>query len=324
MCQTSPVESSKPESATAISEAPALSSPVRILLSLWGILALVTICTFWQRPYPMVLISPFRFQLTGALLVFGLPLSVLVRRPKRWVFTALPLAIGMTFLPYLRTDGTVAPTQESLTMALANVYSGNSDLTRLKNWVEKEQPDVLGLLEVTEAHRSQIESLPYAYKLIHPRASNFGLALLSRTPPNKIVVLEEDTPFPSILATWPDYRVLLTHPIPPISPRARTVGDAQVKRLAATLAHESPSLVVIGDLNATGWDARMEPFLDSGLKEGRLGHGLLPTWPVGRPYMAIPLDHILLPPGWESKSCRTGPDIGSDHYPLLLKAGRSK
>lgn len=322
MCQTSPVESSKSENATR--EAPALRLPIRVLLGLWALVALLTICSFWQRPYPMVLVSPFRFQLTGALLAFGLPLSFLVSHPKRWVFTALPLAVGMTFLPYLRAEARVASTSETLTMALANVYSGNQDLSRLKAWVEQEQPDVLALLEVTESHRSQIESLPYSHKLIHPRASNFGLALLCRTPPSKIVILEEDTPFPSILASWPDYRILVTHPIPPISPEARTVGDAQVKRLASTLAHDSPSLVVMGDLNATGWDARLEPLLDAGLKEGRLGHGRLPTWPVGRPVMAIPLDHILLPLSWEIESCRTGPDIGSDHYPLLVKAGRPK
>lgn len=298
-----------------------VSGALRVLLGVWGVVALITICTFWQRPYPMVLISPFRLQLTAALLLLGIPSSLLVRHPKRWVFAALPLAIGMTFLPYFRAEQ-AGTGKETMTMALANVYSGNHDLGRLSEWVEQEKPDVLALLEVTEAHRDQLEALPYEYKLLQPRASNFGLALLSQTPPTKVTVLEQDTPFPSILASWPEYRILVTHPIPPISFQARTVGDEQVRRLAH-LARESPSLVVIGDLNATGWDARNTPFLDAGLKESRLGHGFLPTWPVGRPYMAIPLDHILVPRDWGVLDCQRGPDIGSDHYPLLTKVLRA-
>lgn len=297
-----------------------LGPVLKVLLSLWSLLALLAILSFWQSPYLTALISPFRFYLTVLLLVTGLPLSATVRHPRRWVFVALPLAVGLTFLPYFRTDSPGSSQAPALTLALANVHSGNRDLNRLQTWVEQENPDILALLEITEAHRSQLEAFPYPYKLIHPRASNFGLALFSRTPPQRISILEEDSPFPSILAVWPEYRILVTHPLPPISARARDIGDQQIRRLSSTLVHESPSLIVLGDLNATGWDARLEPLLGAGLKEARRGHGILPTWPVGHPYMAIPLDHILLPPSWWAEVCRTGPDIGSDHYPLLVKA----
>ena len=305
------------------SEQPLILGPVlKVLLGLWSVVALLAICSFWQSPYLTALISPFRFYLTAILLLTGFPLSLTVRHPRRWVFVALPLAVGLTFLPYFRAPKSGGSQAQPLTLALANIHSGNRDLSRLQTWVQRENPDILALLEVTEAHRSQLEALPYSYKLIHPRASNFGLALLSRTPPQRISILEEDSPFPSVLAVWPEYRVLVTHPIPPISARARDIGDQQIRRLSSNLVHESPSLVVLGDLNATGWDARLEPLLSAGLKEARLGHGILPTWPVGQPYMAIPLDHILLPPSWWAEACRTGPDIGSDHYPLLVKTHR--
>ena len=300
-----------------------LSWPLRLLLGLWSLTALLTVFSFWQRPYLLVLVSPFRVQLTLALLTLGVPLCALVRHTKRWVFVALPLAVGITFVPYLRANPQSTDEKApSLSLALANVYSGNHDLSRLTAWVEQEKPQVLVLLEVTESHRSQIEDLPYAFKLVHPQQSNFGIALLSQDVPSEAVVLEGDTPFPSILASWPDYRILATHPIPPISPTAREVGDSQLKRLSERLTKQGPPLLVVGDLNATGWDARMNPLKDAGLQEARLGHGILPTWPVGRSVIGIPLDHVLLPKDWHSRRCTTGPDIGSDHYPLLVLATR--
>ena len=297
------------------------SLPIRYLLGLWGVTALLTTFSFWQRPYLLVLVSPFRVQLTLALLLLGIPLCLLVRRANRWVFLALPLVVGTTFLPYLRSAGDVPTALASppLSIALANIYSGNTDLSRLTAWVEQEKPEVLVLLEVTENHRAQIEALPYAFKLIHPQQSNFGIALLSQVAPTEAEVLEGDSPFPSILAAWPDHRILATHPIPPISPTARQIGDSQLQRLADGLVKQETPLLVVGDLNATGWDARLEPFKVAGLKDSRIGHGILATWPVGKPFMAIPLDHILLPKTWQSQKCALGPDIGSDHYPLVAQ-----
>ncbi len=312
---------SSENSAQSLAKAPL---PIRILIGLWGVTALLTVFSFWQRPYLLVLVSPFRVQLTLALLLMGIPLCLLVRRPNRWVFLALPLVIGTTFLPYLRSarDLPIPLDSPPLSIALANVYSGNTDLNRLTAWLEQEKPEVLVLLEVTENHRAQIEALPYPFKLIHPQQSNFGIALLAQTPPTEAEVVEGDSPFPSIVASWPDHRILATHPIPPISPTARQVGDSQLQRLADGLIKQEPPLLVVGDLNATGWDGRLEPFKLAGLKDARRGHGILATWPVGKPFMAIPLDHILLPKTWQSQRCVLGPDIGSDHYPLLARVVR--
>jgi endonuclease/exonuclease/phosphatase (EEP) superfamily protein YafD len=299
---------------------PLPATPLRLLGLAWAAMALLCVLTFWQSPYLLDLASPFRVHLLIGLLLTGLPLTLLLPHRNRWVFVGLPLAISITFLSYLLPRSTKLDPARcgQARMAVANIYSGNLDLSRLAAWTEKENPDLLFVVEVTGAHVAQLQSLPFPYKSLHPRQSNFGLALLAKTAPSKLEVLEEDTPFPSLLGTWPEYRVLMTHPIPPISMAARQVGDEQVARLFAKLeASPGPPLLVIGDLNATGWDLRLEPLKLAGMQEARLGHGLLPTWPADRPVLGIPIDHIFLPPGWESRDCRRGPQIGSDHYPLV-------
>ena len=295
---------------------------IRLLGLAWMALALALVLTFWQAPFLFTLASAFRVHLTLAVLALGLPLTFLYPHRNRWVFLGLPLAVSLTFISYLlpRTPMLDAAHSGSVKIVLANLYSGNHDMTRLSRWVAEERPDILTLVEVSPAQIAQLEALPFAYKSLHPQNSNFGVGLLAQKAPDKVEVLDEKTPFPSLLATWPEYRLLLTHPIPPINIGAREYGDAQMERLLQDLRKASPlPLLVVGDLNATGWDRRLEPLKRAGMQEARAGHGLLPTWPVGQPVLRIPIDHIFLPPGWETRACRRGPEIGSDHFPLLAE-----
>ena len=293
---------------------------LRLLGTVWSMLALAVMLSFWQAPYPCVLISPFRAHWVAALLVVGLPMALFYPHPRRWVFLALPLAVSVTFYPYFITrTPRLDPAQSGRArLVVSNLNSANLDLSRLAAWVQQENPDVVALIEVSEGQRAQLESLPFEYKAIHPRGSNFGLALLSKTAPIALQVLDEDSPFPSLLATWPEYRLLVTHPMPPVSRAARDAGDEQMTHLLSMDDHSLP-LVIAGDLNATGWDLRLQPMKDAGLEEARIGHGFVATWPANNPMPGIPIDHVFMPATWDSLAFYRGPDIGSDHFPLFCE-----
>jgi len=119
-----------------------------------------------------------------------------------------------------------------------------------------------------------------------------------------------------ILAEFEDFQVLLAHPAPPLNNSARQVGDQLVAECAALVEASKKPTVVMGDLNATGWDLRVLPLKEAGLKDARSGFGILPTWPTHNSLMLIPIDHIFVPESWEVAECLRGPDIGSDHFPL--------
>lgn len=290
----------------------------RLVGGLWAVNALALIFSFWQAPYYLTLMSAFRFQMLVTLWFLGLPAALLFRRRKGWLFLALPAVISLTFLGYFRARMVPIKGQD-MKLIVANVLGSNQDMGELLRWVKAEDPDVLGLLEVRSHHLAQLESLGYEYQTFHPQPDNFGLGLACKRRPDRVVYIEDR--FPSLVATWhensePAYRILVTHPVPPVSADARNVGDKQLVDLIRYYSKDQVPLLVIGDLNATGWDQRLVPAWEAGLKETRWGHGLLTTWPVEHPILRIPIDHILVPKDWFTVECRRGPDIGSDHFPL--------
>lgn len=297
--------------------------PAKIVGSLWAGLALLTILTYWQDPIFFNLASSFRFQLLIVLTVLSFVPVVLFPGPRRWVFLAVPAMISVTFLSYF-----IAPEANhnlqgpELKVAVVNVYSGNRDLSRLGSWLEKEPVQVLGVLEVAPHHLDALKTLGFPYLTAEPQNGNFGIALLFQEEPVSVQTLDSDTQFPSILAEFQDYRVLLTHPVPPLSLEARKIGDEQVQRLAKLIAQSEKPTIVMGDFNSTGWDARSYPLEEVGLREARQGFGIVPTWPVGRALMQIPIDHILIPEAWGVSKLARGPEIGSDHYPLRAELHR--
>ena len=54
------------------------------------------------------------------------------------------------------------------------------------------------------------------------------------------------------------------------------------------------------------------------LHDSRLGCGIQPTWPAGRPLLWAPIDHCLVSKHVIVHSRRVSGNIGSDHYPVVI------
>ncbi len=77
---------------------------------------------------------------------------------------------------------------------------------------------------------------------------------------------------------------------------------------------DSPKLVA-GDFNAIPWSAGLRAFL----RDTRLtGFNTLATWPVWLGFAGIPIDHAFVSRDLRILDIGTGPDIGSDHLPMLI------
>ncbi|MGB2680209.1 MAG: endonuclease/exonuclease/phosphatase family protein, partial [Candidatus Competibacter sp.] len=113
--------------------------------------------------------------------------------------------------------------------------------------------------------------------------------------------------------------VVGTHPLPPMNAGLARRRNEQLASLAEFARQTPDPLVMLGDLNITPWSPYFERLLaDSGLRDGRGGHGLLPTWPVGWPMLWIPIDHVLVSDDVQIRRWQTGAVIGSDHYPVIV------
>ena len=86
----------------------------------------------------------------------------------------------------------------------------------------------------------------------------------------------------------------------------------------AALRPLPPAQLVLGDCNATPWNHTFVQLLAStGLQLATVG-GWRATWTTSLPWpLRIPIDHILCSPGIGVAATRLGPDLGSDHLPVI-------
>lgn len=253
------------------------------------------------------------------LFLAGLLLAALLGtwRDRRWLLpllaTPLPWLSAAPALP----SGTGGP---ELRVASANVHLGSSDIAPLAAWLLQAQPDLLVLLEVSPPYAEALQQLPgYPHRLIHADSSPFGIALLSRLPLTHGGVEMDDQGIPHLRAQLRlagcNLSMSAFHPMPPLSPDFHARRDARLRELLQSSGAQ-PALLA-GDLNATPWSSA---FAGLDARGWRRASGLAPTWPsMGAGVMGIPIDHVLATHHWRLLAKERGPQIGSDHLPILVR-----
>lgn len=258
---------------------------------------------------------------------------ILWRLRRRLALLALALAVvqAAPLLPY-HAPNPVPPAprpSEHLRLLVLNVLVDNFDHDSVERLLTQENPDVIGLIEYTPAWQSALSAVSrlYPYRLDAPDGPR-GLALWSRKP--LINPIREW----HVAGGWPclhariefDGRPLelwIVHPSSPVR-RMRQGGFPELSALAHQVASKSGARLVIGDLNTTSGSPHFADFLHlTGLRDSRLGFGLQGSWPSGSPYR-IAIDHALLSPDLAVVTRRVGPDVGSDHRPLILEIAPSR
>ena len=153
---------------------------------------------------------------------------------------------------------------------------------------------------------------------------SFGIAVLSKTPLEGLSEKYLATPeIPSIfLKTQLNGKTLdivALHAANPV--RELDLRDREFEAVAAWHAREKPqNLVITGDLNATPYCRAFRKMVKSmNLTDARRGCGIMGSWPTYArlPFLRIPIDHALAGGGAVIEDFRLGPDVGSDHLPLI-------
>ena len=114
---------------------------------------------------------------------------------------------------------------------------------------------------------------------------------------------------------------VVVHPPPPLGTemyQERNRYLSEVKNFAQGLSGQA---IVVGDLNTTMWEENHREFSQVGLRSARKGYGVLATWPSQFAAVGLPLDDCLITDGLRITSVKVGPNIGSDHLPLIVFMG---
>lgn len=260
---------------------------------------------------------------------------LLILRSWRWSLAALILMLPslITVGPYYLPRETAA-TEATFTLLDLNVLKTNPEVKLVRDLIRKEQPDLIALQEIDRKWVNELGPAvqDYPHRKVVPLDNNFGIGLYSKLPLSnvKVVTFGEkyhgyDFPFIQADARLGEqtFTMLVVHPLPPMGGFA--VRNTQFADMARRRKEFGKHLIIAGDFNNSQWSPYFQDLLQgANLRDSQLGFGVQPTWPSYFPWMQVPIDHVLVSPGFTVLDRRTGPDVNSDHLPVIVELGLKK
>jgi len=251
--------------------------------------------------------------------------TVLLALPNAWY--VLPYLSPLLMAPTLAVSADAHP--EIVTVNLN--FRGRSP-AKVIEYLQQTQAEVLVLSEYTPAWAEVLEPAlsAWPHRLTRPRTDPFGQAVFSRQAFLSAQELPLGVPGSENLKmvlrlAGREIELYAVHLFPPTSPGRAAARNEQLSSLAALLA-EAPKRprLVTGDFNLSPYSPYFPAFLQaSGLSDARQKQGLHITWPASPVPLWIAIDHCLADPSAGVSQVQTGPDIGSDHFPLEISLAAS-
>jgi endonuclease/exonuclease/phosphatase (EEP) superfamily protein YafD len=290
------------------------------LLNLFSLVAiLATIISFFGRDfYFSDILANFRIQYILYLLAITV-INIIASKKSMAILSVAFCAINI----YLLTPFYSKATSLSLPKKIfyANVLSQNKNFRGLINQIEKEDPHIIALIEINSAWASALAPImaKYPHMIIIPQEDNFGLALYSKEEFLDVEEIKSEMGLSSILASFSEYHLFLTHPFPPVSSDTWKSRNSHYQEIVKKFKGSSTPLVLIGDFNSAPWSVHLQEMSES--LELKIVNGLQCTWPsYFPPGFRIGLDHAYVSKKIKA-SKRILNDFDSDHLPFLLEIG---
>ncbi len=276
--------------------------------------------------WPLDLCSHFRAQYLISLLIGAVILLAMKRRKSAAILGLLAIVNLAVIVPLYFGRATPSP-GPSVRAMLMNVNTQMGDPKRVAEAIRQIDPDFVVLEEVNPKWITDLADTlaRYPHSQLTPRDDNFGIALLSRLPfQSSRTMYIGPAGAPSIIAEieTPQGKcaVLATHPLPPIGGEYAGYRNAQFVALSAEVRKATCPVLLFGDLNCTPWSPHFARLLaDSGLQDSTRGWGVQRSWPADSWLLRIPIDHCLHSPAIRITRREIGPDVGSDHFPLIVE-----
>ena len=284
-----------------------------------GILTALTLLGFLARFHVLMeMIVCFRVSYFYLLLFCSVPFFF----KKEWLWASAFLAaslINFFQFGHLYFEAEKSDTAATDRILIFNVYSANKNYQALIDYINKTDPDHIVLVEVNSRWASAINDglrEKYPHSVVVPRIDNFGILLRSKKPfESEIIDLYG---VPVISAQFDKFKILAVHPLPPRNGIYFEDRNKQLKMIS-DLIQPDKNTMICGDLNTVPWSPFFKDFVSqNNLKMSSKGQGVCTTWPTNIPFLRIPIDHSLLTTEGNVQIYQRGPDLGSDHFPLLI------
>lgn len=255
-----------------------------------ALLCLTSLCPYAARLHWFLdLFSHFRMQMAVGLLVCAVAMA-LYRRPRIMLVFILFLCLHLIeiipfYLPAPASDSSAGAVALQVTLINVNSSTGNPD--RVVAYLQKGNADIIILQEYSSRWLGMAKTLRerYPFQTAEMREDNFGMAIFS-----KQAFISQETFY---------------------------FNDKLLPSLGVEFTWGGERIFLVGDLNTSPWSPVFKDLRQqSGLKNSMQGFGIQPTWPSFIPPLWTPLDHLLHSENFKVLDRKTGPHIGSDHYPV--------
>lgn len=278
------------------------------------------------------IVNHFRpYLLAAALVLLAAAILRLGHLQRRWAagvvalnaaLAAVPLAFG-AWPQMALSSGAAEAKIVSLNLWRSEEYEA------ISTYIESEAPQIVVLQELSAKHIDAL--LPrlkaqYSHQAV---CDECGLAVLAKTPLKIVDVQPGVRPWLGVLWSAPSgtvYRVFGVHLPWPFEPAEQA---SEVDALGARLRSSTEPVVVAGDFNLTPWSWKLNKLAwSSGLtRQGTFAF----SWPVHSQFKwlsgfrkwplpsLVLIDNVLTPRGVTSAGFSAGPNLGSDHRPVVAR-----
>lgn len=271
-------------------------------------------------------LANFRFQLAIALVAIGVIYFFGFGRWTAFIFVAFGLVNAAMIAPLYLDNPAPASSEATLGIVSFNVAAGRADAAELVEYISGSDAELVFLLEATDEYLDAVPTNGSGYRVNNqiPEDRTYGISVLgaASTQVEQLRLGETRDPVLRVETTLDGQTVAVyaVHPRPPDSEARTAARDSLFAELAALVGSETMPVIVIGDFNATPWSYAFRAFTsDTGLVNSQVGFGLAATWPADSFLTLVPLDHMLHSDSLTTVTRDVGPDLGSDHLPLMVE-----
>lgn len=225
-----------------------------------------------------------------------------------------------------RSFGAAAP---RLKIISVNLWTHNDNYDEFNELIRSERPDIIIVQEAFGGWKTTIEALAPEYRVdagcLDPSQCN--VAILSRLD---LVAAQATTSTAMVTARlqFETEAQSLNIDVVGVHLSRRQIFSARGPEwsdLVSEAARLGPTAILAGDFNATPWSASLR-HLDRSIELRRRTRAFF-SWPTpARTFSAaefrapaplFPIDHVYAGRRWRTIALRRGPDLGSDHFPII-------
>ncbi|WP_170235022.1 endonuclease/exonuclease/phosphatase family protein [Croceicoccus sediminis] len=210
-----------------------------------------------------------------------------------------------------------------------NIWKDNEDRTRVTRWLDKQDADVVILLEAPIGSENFDNSLRRRYPYHYGCARNgpCSTRIISKWPALHVRHFADNDPENRLGLSALSARLSVAgSPVTIVAvhmDRPWPLGrrDRRLPQMAAVLRQAKAPIVLSGDFNSAPWtvgQSRIVAANDLTIASGTKG-----TWPSWAPIPLLPLDQAYASPCVRAVQVKRGPHLGSDHQPLVMDFKRT-